>query len=636
MFPRIKKSRRAKRSYEYLVISESVRDDKGRSTTRDLANLGNVARFSKDQIKGLVDGLIRLFKLDDYCLSDQVQILSSLEHGSVVFWRKLWQRLGLAETIRRAISSVDPRITIEPEKYIEMMVVSRCVDPMSKLATSRWVDTTCYRVLKGYAHLSRDVQYFYRSMDYLLQAKEEIERAVFSTLRDLFSINVRLTFYDITSTFFYGGHCPIADNGYSRDMRPDKVQVVIGVVTSDEGYPIKHWVFEGNRQDQTTVIEVVEELKREFNIVETIFVGDRGMISRLNLERILSEGYSYIMGVKARQDEMMPMILEDASLFKGKPVGANPGLSIVERQIAIKEFLAWKVERVLKPSAQQKRSRAWKTLIASIEALDNDTELTVADLRSELDQLKTQQPAKRKLAGLLKKYRGRYEETRRFICARNPRRASQSATQRAAKIKKLGKELHELFAAPSDQLLSRIERVFGDHNRAYRRFFSFRFRKGSEIPQSYEINQAALKQAKFYDGVFVLATNRFDLSAEEVVSSYKNLQEVEMLFDDLKHFVDIHPVRHWLEHRVCAHVFLCIQALLLKRVLEIDCLGSKALTATLETVATSKLVHYRVRMSERSDQTSDFWRVTNTTPEQAACFAAVGIKNPQSLEDYAW
>ena len=75
MFPRIKKSARKSGVYEYLVISESVRDGTGRSTTRDIARLGNVARFDQRSVKGLIDGLIRLFEVDEYGLTDQVDIL---------------------------------------------------------------------------------------------------------------------------------------------------------------------------------------------------------------------------------------------------------------------------------------------------------------------------------------------------------------------------------------------------------------------------------------------------------------------------------------------------------------------------------------------------------------------------------
>ena len=213
-------------------------------------------------------------------------------------------------------------------------MINRCVNPLSKLATSRWRKTTCYAVMKDYADLPEEVDYFYRSMDYLLKAKDDIEKAVFLRLRNLFSINVKLTFYDITSTFFYSDSCPLAFNGVSRDNRPDKTQIVIGVVTSYEGYPLKHYVFKGNTKDETTVGQVVRSLKREFNIKETTFVGDRGMITNLNLQGIENEQFDYIMGVKHRQNEMAPMIVEDPELFKVN-VTELKGLKIAERKFSM-------------------------------------------------------------------------------------------------------------------------------------------------------------------------------------------------------------------------------------------------------------------------------------------------------------
>jgi len=633
MFPRLKKTNRKDRCYQYLVISESFRDNNGRSRTKDLASLGNVDRFSKAGIENLIDGLIRLFEIEEYGLSEEVEILSSLEHGSILLWRSLWQRLKLDEIVDRNVKRKTSRVRISVAKYVEMMVINRCVNPLSKLATSRWMDTTCYAALEGYSELSREVQNFYRSMDYLLEAKERIEKAIYERMRNLFSVNVRLTFYDITSTFFYGGNCPLADNGLSRDTRPDKVQVVIGVVTSYEGYPLKHYVFEGNRQDQSTVREVVQDLRREYEIEQTIFVGDRGMISRLNLDQLQSNGYDYIMGVKARQDEMMSMVLEE-DLF-GVEAMEWRGLQIVERRIEVKEFLIWKIAQILELDEEGRRSGGWSGLCETIKAADKGSKLSISELREELSQLGVHDRKKRqKIGRLLSKYRWRYEETVRLVCARNPKRAKLSERQRREKLQKLTRQIEDLFNGKRDNLLVRLEKVFEEHKRRYRRFF--KWTGEDKEPTGYEIDEKALGEAKRHDGVFVLTTNRQDLPTEKVVASYKNLQEVETLFDDLKHFVDIHPVRHWLVLRVRAHVFHCVLALLLKRILEIDCLGSKGVTETLETVARSKLVRYRVHMSKRSDSSRDFWKVTKITPEQARCFAAVGIANPENLEHYVW
>ena len=239
MFPRIMTVRKPNKTYQYLVISESVRMQGKGSTTRNIANLGNIEKFQSQDIAALIDGLIRLFELDRYALTENIEILESLEHGTILLWRKLWEKLGLSEIIDRKVQGKEKRVALEVGKYIELMVVNRCADPLSKLGASRWVERTCYRAMKGYAGLSLDVNHFYRSMDYLLHHKDEVELAIFERLRTLFSIHVRLTFYDITSSYFYADSCPLGENGYSRDNRPDLKQIVIGVVTSFEGYPIK-------------------------------------------------------------------------------------------------------------------------------------------------------------------------------------------------------------------------------------------------------------------------------------------------------------------------------------------------------------------------------------------------------------
>ena len=637
MFPRIKRSTKRSGTYDYLVLSESVRDRTGRSTTKDVANLGNVTRFNKATVSNLIDGLIRLFEIEEYGLADQVEILRSLEYGSVLLWRALWKRMRLDKTVAEEVKRAESRISIEVARYVELMVVNRCVNPLSKLATSRWMDTTCYTAMAGYGDLPREVEYFYRSMDYLLKAKDRIEKALFERLRDLFSINVRLTFYDITSTFFYSDCCPLADSGLSRDKRPDKKQVVIGVLTSYEGYPLKHYVFQGNTKDETTVGEVVRQLKREYHIEQTTFVGDRGMITKLNLKRIEAEQFDYIMGVKHRQDEMMPMVLEDDGLFEGETTEWR-GLKIADRQIRVQDFLLWKTARLLELAETERQTDPWRHFAAFVARIGAVKTVDSARVRQLCKALGCEHgPTRAKVTKLLRKYRECCEETIRVVCALNEERAQLTEQRRQQKVAALSLELDRVLAGnPDDRRELRMERVFEGHNRRYRRFFRWQREEATRQPAGYRLDDGAIAAERKYDGVFILTTTRQDLSPRKVVESYKNLQEVETLFDDLKHFVDIHPVRHWLETRVRAHVFLCILALLLKRIFEIDCLGGKAVTAPLEAVAQAKLVNYRVRMSEKSSATRTFWKVTTVAPEQQRWFSLVGIRSPASLDGFLW
>ncbi|MBU0764570.1 MAG: hypothetical protein KJ607_07030 [Bacteroidetes bacterium] len=131
-------------------------------------------------------------------------------------------------------------------------------------------------------------------------------------------------------------------------------------------------------------------------------------------------------------------------------------------------------------------------------------------------------------------------------------------------------------------------------------------------------------------------SDRDDLPVSKIVESYKNLKEVELLFDDLKNFVDVRPVRHWLEIRVRAHVFICILSLLLKRILELNYLKNKSVTELLEEISKVKLVKYKVMFSKREQRSQVLSKVTNITEEQKKYFEMTGLKNPMNLDDFSW
>ncbi|MEJ2448732.1 MAG: IS1634 family transposase [Anaerolineales bacterium] len=639
MFPRIVKVRKKNKSYQYLVISESVRRN-GKSTTRNIANLGNVERIPANQIAQLIDGLIRLFELETHALSEGIEILESLEYGSIIFWQKLWNKMALSQIIAQAMTQQAPHVALEVEKYIQIMVVNRCVDPLSKLGATRWVERTCFKRMKGFVALALDVNHFYRSMDYLLRAKEQIERALFEQLRNLFSVEVKLTFYDITSSYFYTESCPIGANGYSRDSRPDLEQIVIGVVTSFEGYPIKHYVFEGNTKDETTVAQVVKELRSVYHIEQTTFVGDRGMITRLNVQRIESEGFDYIMGVKHRQEEICQMLLASEELLASGLV-SHRDLQITERRVAIKAFLLWKTQALLAQQGIEPRDEALLGFTAKIQALSSEDEPQYPDFKPILQALVGPKNAKLayRLFVLIKKYRGRYEQCPRYVICLNPERKQVAEKNRDRQLSSLAAALEKWAATEEPTPVASeqgLNKIFAGYKAKYRKFFDIQRDPDSDKAIGYRLNEQQLAQEKLRDGIFILQTNREDLPAGKVVDSYKDLKEVEALFDDLKHFVDLQPIRHWLTQRVRAHVFLCILALLLKRIFEINYLGGKATLQPLEEISKSKLVFYQVRFSEREDRTQIIPKVTTPNPLQKKYFNMVGIKNPLSLENIVW
>ena len=168
----------------------------------------------------------------------------------------------------------------------------------------------------------RQLGTWYRTLDVLIQAKEQIEVALYQRLRDLFSLKPDLVLFDITSTYFEGaGPKDFARYGYSRDGKSQNVQVVVGLVMV-AGWPIAHHVWEGNRLDSTTVQEVISDLRTRFGS-RVVFVGDRGMVSEENLEMIAREGHGHLVGVKRRRNAELDGWLQkvDESKWIECPVG---------------------------------------------------------------------------------------------------------------------------------------------------------------------------------------------------------------------------------------------------------------------------------------------------------------------------
>jgi len=478
-------------------------------------------------------------------------------------------------------------------------------------------------------------------MDSFLKAKDGIEFDIYQNLRNLFSINVKLTFYDITSTYFYSGCCSISAKGHSRDARPDLEQIVIGVVTSYEGYPIKHYVFTGNTKDETTVGEVVRELRESYNIQETVFVGDRGMITKLNIQKILDKEFDYIMGVKHRQEDMAKIFFTDDNFFTGNVIIQN-GLKIADRVLAVKDFIIWKVSALLNvhgisPDEQELHSLSEKIRLLS----NNDVKIYYKNFKANIEKLIDPDDKKlcRKVFTVIKKYEAKYDEHTRFIICLNESRKKASEKKRTEKLNALEIELKNIFSDKKENKNKnsnkKINKIFEGYKRQYKKFFTFSHTETEKIT-GYKIDNEAIKYEKRFDGVFIITSNRFDLMPVEIIKSYKNLQEVELLFDDLKHFVDIRPVRHWLRDRVEAHVFICMLALLLKRVFEIEYLKGKSVTEPLEEIAKSKIVRMKVPKINDPDQYYEFPKVTDVTPIQKKYFEMVGIKNPMDIGNFLW
>ena len=227
---------------------------------------------------------------------DRVRLERSRSFGAVWLGWFLWRALKLDELLGELLPR--NREAVSWAEVVEILVIGRLCEPSSELyVAERWYRTTALEDLLGVSTEHIYDERLYRALDRVLPHKESIEKHLVKRLGDLFDLDYDLLLYDVTSTYFEGVADPtIAKRGYSRDHRPDCVQVNIALVVSREGMPLGYEVFAGNTTDVTTVKPIVESIEERFGKVNRVWVMDRGMVSAENVAWLNATGRRYVIG----------------------------------------------------------------------------------------------------------------------------------------------------------------------------------------------------------------------------------------------------------------------------------------------------------------------------------------------------
>ena len=219
------------------------------------------------------------------------------DFGDVWLALGLWRLLGLdtllAEEMRAGREKVPWAVVAA------ILVIARFCEPSSELhIETTWYRGTALEDLLGVEPEKVHTDRLYAGLDELLFHKEAIEKHLKGRLGNLFDLDYELLLYDVTSTYFEG-ECtanPMAKRGYSRDKRPDCLQVCIALVVTTDGIPLGYEVFAGNRHDSTTVEEIVTSIEKKHGRANRIWVMDRGMVSEANLTFLRNRDGRYIVG----------------------------------------------------------------------------------------------------------------------------------------------------------------------------------------------------------------------------------------------------------------------------------------------------------------------------------------------------
>lgn len=185
------------------------------------------------------------------------------------------------------------------------LVIARLSQPMSKLATSEYLKS----------HFDEDIALhkIYRYLDKLHNTQQNlIQQISIAHTTKVLGGNIGLLFYDVTTLYFETeNNDEIRESGFSKDGKHSQPQIVLGLLVSKDGYPLTYSIFNGSQYEGRTMIPIVEDFVRRFNLEDFVLVADSGLMNKSNLQLLESGHYKYIIGarIKNEPEKIKSMIL---------------------------------------------------------------------------------------------------------------------------------------------------------------------------------------------------------------------------------------------------------------------------------------------------------------------------------------
>lgn len=219
------------------------------------------------------------------------------DFGDLFVAQHIWKLLGLDKLLATEMAGSEADVPWNVMAFI--LCAARLLAPSSELAIGEsFYPRTALDDIAGVPVEKVNKDRLYRTLDRLHPCKSAIEAHLKHRLGTLFAEPFDILLYDLTSTYFegLGENNPAAKRGYSRDHRPDCAQIVIGLVVTKSGLPLGYEVFDGNRNDATTLEEMMAKMEELYGKASRIWVFDRGVASEKNLEALRAHGGAYLVG----------------------------------------------------------------------------------------------------------------------------------------------------------------------------------------------------------------------------------------------------------------------------------------------------------------------------------------------------
>jgi transposase len=269
------------REYTSTLLRRSYREG-GKVKKETLANLSRLPPELIELIRGALRG-VRYLPADE-----AFEVERSLPAGHVQAALAMARRLELGRLLDRSPS--------RQRQLCLALIVARVLAPGSKLATARAFSQSTLAAELGVEGADEDE--LYGALDWLLERQQRIERSLARRHLE----QGTLVLYDVSSSYFEGRTCSLAQLGYSRDGKRGTPQIVYGLLCDRRGRPVAVEVFDGSLHDDKTLPAQIDKLRARFGLRSVIVVSDRGMVTKANLELLrATDGAAWVTALKAPQ-----------------------------------------------------------------------------------------------------------------------------------------------------------------------------------------------------------------------------------------------------------------------------------------------------------------------------------------------
>jgi transposase len=248
-------------------------------------------------------------------LVEKVRLERTRQLGPCYLGWELWRRLKLDEFCQHALDT--DGADVPWSQVAAILAINRLCAPGSELAVEqRWYPATTLGDILHIEEGKINDTRLYRCLDRLLPQKTKLEQHLKQRYGELFAAEFDVMLYDLTSTYVEGdaGANPMMRRGYSRDHRPDCLQLVLALIVNAEGFPCNYEVFNGNRADVTTMEVMLRVVERKYGKARRIWVMDRGIVREANLAAIRKRQGQYLVGTpRSKMKEFESHLAEKAN-----------------------------------------------------------------------------------------------------------------------------------------------------------------------------------------------------------------------------------------------------------------------------------------------------------------------------------